>query len=1172
MLVPVTAPTRGMPFDVAHTLLWRLLVDSTITDSSKLTNKSPYARRDAALHKVLCKHQLQILIATVPDPVDSHLDWMYDLHVAAIRWALATKSYVPDSYWVPWATQVRPEPVPSLESRGRTQREAFPGVMLFRRGPRDSSIVVVYLVGESPTNGVRKLALRTAIWERDALLSLAPKSQSKAIRDTLRVIGPTFLASAASLAAVLTSTEREHAWRYASAITGSATQEGIRATLDSVHNLAFAATVHSDSAFDRARNELVVKRWLGGDQTKLAILSERSTTPEGDSFVHVRLPPTIAALREAYERDSQTVSPSSMPSDSRFRVPLSLHDVPREAEYPGPTSALTAATLDEEMEDIARMLRTRDVRVVQLSATDVRDNLFLARDLRRRVPDIQILAYGRHSLYARSADLAGMLVLSSYPPGLRNQGRVIADTADSNRRLVFATDGAEGTYNATLLQLGDGAPLIDYQWPFDTKRNTPSVSQPPIWLSIVGSDDLVPLAVFRDSDTGRARVTFHQCTDSGKRRVIPVRKDTDTVWNCYMYDPTFLSGIVGPKPPTQAVDPLPAYGAILVGLIAFWVAWKDRGLWILRIGGTEERKAKGWIHRILGIEDLMANLRERKCGVGDKKPVNGSLAYGVIGLLSIAIAFVSSGAAVAHTSLNFAWTSCGVRILLILMFLVSIVVPAVGYVIASVWTVYDACKQHASPTGATIGLRNDPGRFVQVLLIALSLVLVCWYLYPVFRPNTVADSTGPLLTARVAAIHSGVSPVLPLVLIGLGQCMWARWHLGRRRIVASEPCIGRWLAPDEQSDHRRSSAGRYVRQLRAQVCSSASTKATWLLVVLLLVAAGLYSSLLFRQPAEVISAGVAGNRGMLGFGTVFTLGALAGMAAPIWISYRLVAASKDLHDLLQTIEGTRICSAFERLPTFAVRLTQLSVFGDTWLERQDVLLRVGETQLRHVRNLYAGYVSLGKQIALPHDNQSVCLDTIFKMLRRFWRTEPEPAVVTAARRMDATIPARRDLGTYVLQSSTSSQFRRAFPTDPRLFLRGAEEWLAVQIVAYVEWAIEYLRHMVQYLLGSMIITTLLFASYPFHPQAQIERLFLAEMIGAAIVVVVKMADISREEVVAAISNTTPGRVSWDRDFALNLMLISAVPLVTLLSVFFPSVGDFLFAWVRPLLGAIGGRT
>src|SRR5215204_4486404 len=144
------------------------------------------------------RYRLGVLFVTVPDPIDSHLDWAYDAQLNATRRALERDSYVIDRFWVPW-TSPRDTSSAAKRGRGSSVRADYPGVMLFRRSrPSDNRLRLIYVVGEIPTAGVHKTALLRALTEADSLLR---QLGSCLVRDSsmgpdIRIVGPAFSGSA----------------------------------------------------------------------------------------------------------------------------------------------------------------------------------------------------------------------------------------------------------------------------------------------------------------------------------------------------------------------------------------------------------------------------------------------------------------------------------------------------------------------------------------------------------------------------------------------------------------------------------------------------------------------------------------------------------------------------------------------------------------------------------------------------------------------------------------------------------------------------------------------------------------------------------------------------------------------------------------------------------------
>ncbi len=147
------------------------------------------------------------MIATVPDPSASHLPYLFDCFLGSMQRAAEAEHLMLDRFDLPWleelekkeasressgsATEATPEPVENHDYLTE------PGLVLFRdpqsaKGPR---LLVVFLVGETPTAGVHKEALLSALRQIDRL--------SGPNNSTIKILGPAFSGSAESMESTL---------------------------------------------------------------------------------------------------------------------------------------------------------------------------------------------------------------------------------------------------------------------------------------------------------------------------------------------------------------------------------------------------------------------------------------------------------------------------------------------------------------------------------------------------------------------------------------------------------------------------------------------------------------------------------------------------------------------------------------------------------------------------------------------------------------------------------------------------------------------------------------------------------------------------------------------------------------------------------------------------------
>ena len=474
--------------------------------------------------------RIHSLIATVADPKRTNLALYFDRSVESLIWAFGDIGYAFQSYWLPWDTgefkraeaptelsrDAKEQPGEQVKAPGATQDE--PGFLLFR-GSLPDEFFVVWLVGESPTQGIETRALEKAI---DNTRVLDPDAA------TVRIIGPSFSGSFPSLAQVLNSKPVS-----ASVITGMATsldaQRSFVARVPASKLKEFKATVENASYSLSRFVAYLQHHW--GNAGEIAILAEDQTAygqamqsylwsvvskpPATTGYVEraglsaerwllLRFPREIARLRDTYETEAgkpaaaPKQTPQPEPSENlsfTLRSPGEGADnVPEFSGKQGPLSQ------EAVLLDLANSLQHEHVRYAGIIATDVLDQIFLVRFLQHACPDVRLVLFDADLLFARAeliTPLEGVLNVTTYPLFLRNQHWTEAQLSGRlPQRVPFASRSAEGVYNAARAQLwyggfhGEGEVMLDY---FHPDKNP--AWHPPLWLTVLGRTGYWPVAL-----------------------------------------------------------------------------------------------------------------------------------------------------------------------------------------------------------------------------------------------------------------------------------------------------------------------------------------------------------------------------------------------------------------------------------------------------------------------------------------------------------------------------------------------------------------------------------------------------------------------------------------------------------------------------------------------------
>src|SRR5262249_13668650 len=176
----------------------------------------------------------------------------------------------------------------------------------------------------------------------------------------------------------------------------------------------------------------------------------------------------VSDVRSAYGKgggDSR-LNTLSLPSFGKnLRVPLEEgKSSPRDTE-PSLEPAMAAVESDRVLSGLLSTVSRERFRHAIIVASDVRDRLFLASQLRQQSPETRLLFAGGDLLLSHPdfrADLRGSVVGSPYPLYLMNQHWSFPARGDQ-RHLLFPSQNEQGCYNAVvaLLAPDDPSHLLD---------------------------------------------------------------------------------------------------------------------------------------------------------------------------------------------------------------------------------------------------------------------------------------------------------------------------------------------------------------------------------------------------------------------------------------------------------------------------------------------------------------------------------------------------------------------------------------------------------------------------------------------------------------------------------------------------------------------------------------
>ncbi len=1150
--------------------------------------------------KPVATGKLGFVIAVVPNPVQTHLPLMFDRSIEAIQQAAQDESYVYDSSWFPWNTTEKSyellsdqEEAEDLEEQAQKQ----PGIMVFRRGFYEQGLVV-FVVAEQPTGGISDSQFENALqW-----MHVLGVDQSD---EQLRILGPTFSGSLPSLARELEAkTIRQSPSKILNAFqqypkgilihSGTTSSEASEAGVlrfkqfladkqvelkdgpNPGPQLHFRTFYESDS--------LMTDRFLcylqgeGYQLSKVAILSEDETAFGGfvkpkrvgscdfsnpeNMPIYLYYPRDIATLRSAYERQSvfsagkqQANAPSTTLRGDLSEPASSDHDTVR--TYAG---ELTPQAQESVLFGITNILDSKHTEFVILRSSNTLDQLFLSEFLRRSYPSGRVVIDGSDLLFRRGiqgASLRGVLLLSSYPLLSRTQDSVPKFHGPFSRSYrVFAQDSSEGLYIAArelLDPTGETAsiPISDYappRWALKDGEYTDN-RRPATWITVVGHRQFWPVAVL-NSNT--------QPEDP--------KLDAHGPAHSSLLEPAvevFVPSLQKTGLPGEMVGLLII--CLMLGLWHMYCCWKGS------IIGTP--RARAYFAPIARMEHPILVFL-------------GSLLIGYLGLLLALSLRRGLGMLAAKTQVSALLTVVALVGLGLLACLTNYRIPVslVG-VSKDAWT-----RIHRWRRGA-------------VGLWPLALILLVLLKY--FLTSPLDDSNLVPTFWRSMYLRSGVSPLLPQVLLLLGLYAWFWFSLqGLSLFGADRPVLPRkedlpkFIVPAElggDCEDRQQVEG--FRMFSREEAGDTIEKAARPLT-------GSYlTSLPVFLTVAVVASGIALNDIALR-----TLGDRRfGILIFLWICLSIAVILADALQFLRTWSRLRQLLIF--LDRLRLRRTLAALKGLSWnsvwkmsgnvLEQRYCLISRQFESLRNLKNTLeawkptAGDEIRGRDATLEQlktcDRRGILFAEWYVNLcdprnpppvtdlARLQGFQEELAATAACAMKQIIVPAwQKETRSLILKAESSGETSHDDDDKQRRedhsvdaidkHVRAAEEFFVLPYLGFIQNTMGRIRSIAMSILALFVATTLAVSSYPFDPLPIIGMIFLITFLLVGTAVILVYAEMHRDATLSHITNTTPGELGlefWGRLFAFGVG-----PLIGLLTTLFPAMTDFVVSWLQPGAQAI----
>jgi len=1066
---------------------------------------APSAARGEAQANAHClpaSHPIDFLIATVPDPQNSHYPFLFDSFVESIRLAFQDSGYALDRFWLPWQANSSPPDTDwqkRIEHRAwQAKRQANPGILLFRGEPPEKreSLFGVLLIGEDPIRGINKEQFGKA-------LSLIAEFRRPDDLKTVRVLGPSFSGSILSLGIAMR--DSEDAGITYQVITGSATAWINKRTLENY--VGRDRVSYNDSAI--VNDDIATRSFFSYLENlphpvglkKIAILAESGSefsiqfvkhTPTGASTLESPLileyPMEISRLRNAYANDPEL---SALSSANASKAPpqglqISLKDTEGTKDsVPSFSPELTPVSQEAALLSTLATISREKIEYVTIVASDILDAIFLGHLLQQHCPDVRLFVIDSDLIYAhtdQNYSFEGMLMVTRYPLFTENQ--LWTNSWDGRQRRQFSRAAAEGVYNAGLLLLQippyreSPAPLVEDATPQADGKST--VPQPGLWLTVVGRDGIWPVTTLPSLEGSEHPLG----PDSLQNRPLT---ESSRGWKLLFWFMTLFCGLF-------------AAGVIVCNLGP----------------GHAEEIRQGRL-ALLHVGDKDYSTTVQVC------------LSAALGVLLIAYGFIAA-VQVSFFGLDGRYFDpkalfCGLIPALLLTAVVRCWRPAK----TATWELIAAATASVAASA-----------------------LFCGFTY--LRPLSL------FFVYRSVHVGNGVNPVIPALLLSIAL-LWYAWvqlyriHLCRGAVEL--PSFVE-LPSSPGGDIYLSSVAKVKKEMFEALEKWRFRKSSWTVPAVL----GL--GILLLQPMRSIET--------FPFEWPYAAG-LCLLFAGLWLGcLRFFYIWWHLRKILRMIECHPLREAFKRLPPdlspntvwrwqgsrtdltlsrSIERLRSLPVVGMSCRFTDD---RDFTAHLEDLRNDAKKLIAADVVGTVPEKELKTVAEVVTfsdyllkNVLTSYWETGNAADVPQA---MAAAAVA-----------SGASQLS-PLPAVSKSTALAAEEYVALRFVALFRYVTLHLKNLLEFVAGALILALVSLHSYPFQPLHWINTAISVCFFAGAAAFAGALMQMNRSPIM---SYRGGGKAAKLDPNLLHVLSFGALPLITVLGSQFPSIGGFLFAWVKPAL-------
>jgi hypothetical protein len=942
------------------------------------------------------------------------------------------------------------------------------------------------------------------------------------------------------------------------------------------------------SGYDLGRVALLIE-----DNTAYGSVSE--TLDPKNSEVHViRFPREISLLRNAQMAGDHSGGEGN-PSGSVTSpfLHFSLKDSSAQDTVPQFSRENTPVSQEAQLMTIGRQLHRFRTQFIAIVASNVLDQVFLAQFLHRACPDARLVFLGGDLLMVREIDnvpFIGSVTVAPY--SLMGLGRVAGRPGraypDSTSLSIYNAASYTFWHNS----IGVSPPTPPVLQSYHDPLAPPKIQQAPLWATLLGSDGYYPLGI------------LSPCA-SDSPQILPAIQGNEAVGaSCEALKQTSPEAL-------KRVVIFPArLWLVLCVLVIFLCSFHSLMLVV----------AAYW-------SPVTRDLAVRENDQPQRRSTYVHIATAALFSMACVVSFPAISVA-NRTSLSPASELLAATAL-------TLGVVSIGVTFWRTWA-YIGWKQPSdTDSKSSAGFRHFYNRavenvyfFVNFLpwISVVGLPAVWWHLCVTesasFGKDQGLSLVGLSFSYRSINPGSGVSPIVPVLLLLLGWYLWAffqTWRLrfsenGRPwlpgkleeghevRFFVSDDDLDSGRGPREAPLYRKITCPMITREMLYQFWRSVRQpgQGDWVAIDILVVAVYVIALVWFSQFTPIDSPDhflwKTGKYHSSPYESLVGLISFPLIVMCVTGCLRLVLVWGGLKsDLLERLENLPIRFAFSRLKVMGwMAMLRHGGLQEQWndmarslesmrqmLHQRDITESISHSDWHELdtenQNLLEEIRRLRLRVAEPpcrrkagecdydlvrnieKDFARFSQKLLTMILMPYWKNE-RVGLVASEEIQELPIKARRSQ-THLEHASLPMELHAGPPSEesPRILV--AEEFVAIRYISLVRAVLSNMRYLMIFVTASFVLAMVAWNSYPFQPRQWVDWIFtgLLLFLGAGIIWV--FAQMHRNAILSRITDTKANELGWD--FYLRVVSYGALPVLAWLTYQFPDIGSVVSKFLQP---------